>query len=61
MKKIHIIFSIYLHNLLLKISNKNLGVTIPKPLYFEKTSKISQQHHKALENIATLVGLSVFF
>ena len=44
----------------MKISNNNLGVTIPKPLYFEKTSKISQQHHKVLENIATLVDLSVF-
>ena len=61
MKKF-IIFSVYIftYNLLLKISNNNLGVTIPKPLYFEKTSKISQQYHKVLENIATLVDLSVF-
>ena len=61
MKKF-IIFSVYIftYNLLLKISNNNLGVTIPKALYFEKTSKISQQHHKVLENIATLVDLSVF-
>ena len=44
----------------MNISNNNLGVTIPRLLYFEKTSKISQQHHKVLENIATLVGLSVF-
>ena len=30
------------------------------PCILKKTSKISQQYHKVLENIATLVDLSVF-
>ena len=48
----------------MKILNNNLGLPLTIlykiPLYLARTRKISQKHHKVLENIATLVRLNFF-